>query len=126
MVIALKALVGLIGLLLGSIGLRWMFTPSGAAAELGMHLDGAIALNTARGDLGGMFIAGALLCGIGVARGDGRSLQAVALLIGCVAVGRSVGIVTDGFTPAALTAIAVELVMLSVLLVAARRISVAR
>lgn len=122
MQIAIKALVGLIGLLLGSLGLRWMFAPSSAAMELGISLEGAVALNTARGDLGGMFVAGALLCAIGIARRDGGSLRAVALLLGCVATGRVIGIVSDGSTAAALLAITIELVMLCVLLIAARRL----
>jgi hypothetical protein len=70
-----------------------------------------------------MFIAGALLCGLGVARENGRWLQAVALLLGCVASGRAIGIVADGFTSQAGVSIAVELVMLVVLLLTARRMT---
>ncbi len=123
MQIALKVLVAVIGLLLGSLGLRWMFAPVAIAAELGVSLGNEVALNTARGDLGGLFLAGALLCAVGIARSDGRWLQALALLLGCVASGRAVGIVVDGFTSQAAVAIAVELVMLAVLLLAARRMS---
>jgi hypothetical protein len=123
MLIALKLLVGLIALMLGSVGLRWMFAPASVAADLGITLGDAVALNTGRGDLGGMFIAGALLCGFGVARENGGWLQAVALLLGCVASGRAVGILSDGFTPQAGVSIAVELVMLAVLLLTARRMT---
>ncbi len=123
MQIALKVLVAVIGLLLGSLGLRWMFAPVAIAAELGVSLGNEVALNTARGDLGGLFLAGALLCAVGIARSDGRWLQALALFLGCVASGRVVGILVDGFTSEAAVAIAVELVMLAVLLLAARRMS---
>jgi hypothetical protein len=121
MQIALKVLVGLIGLLLGVLGVRWVFAPESVAAELGIGLSGAVALNTARGDVGGLFIGGALLCGLALARGDGHPLRAAALLLGCVAAGRTVGIATDGFAPESATAIAVELAMIAVLLLAARR-----
>lgn len=118
-----KGLVGLIGLVLGVLGLRWVFAPEGAAGELGMTLGGAVALNNARGDIGGLFIAGALLCLLGLARGDGRWLQAAALLLGCVAAGRMVGVAVDGFAPQSGVAIAVELVMLALLLFTASRMA---
>jgi hypothetical protein len=123
MQIALKLLVGLIGLLLGVLGVRWVFSPESAAAEFGIGLGSAAALNTARGDVGGLFIGGALLCAIGLARGEGRWLEAAALLLGCVAAGRTVGLVVDGLTATTLVSIVIELVMLAVLLLAARRMS---
>jgi hypothetical protein len=101
--------------------MRWMFAPVNVAAELGISLGNEVALNTARGDLGGLFLAGALLCAVGIARNDGRWLQALALFLGCVASGRAVGILADGFTSQAALSIAVELVMLTVLLLAAGR-----
>ena len=122
MQIVLKGLVAAIGLLLGVLGLRWLFAPESAAAELGITLGGAVALNTARGDVGGLFIGGAVLCGLGLARGDGRWLQAAALLLACVAAGRVVGIASDGFAPQSGVAIAVELAMIALLLLAARRL----
>lgn len=125
MAMALKGLVGLTGLLLAVMGVRWMFAPVATADELGITLDGVAALNTARGDLGGMFIAGAALCAIGLRTGVGQWLQAVAVLIGCVALGRVVGMATDGFSTSSLTPFIVELLMVSVLLAAARPSGVA-
>ena len=104
----LKGLVALIGLVLALLGVRWVFAPEGAAAEQGLGLGGVVALSTARGDVGGLFLGGALLCAIGLVRGDGRWLQAAALLLGCVAAGRTVGVVADGWAPEVGTAIAVE------------------
>ncbi len=122
MQIALKVLVALIGLLLGALGVRWVFAPASAAAELGIGLGSAVALNTARGDVGGLFIGGAILCGFGVARGNANSLHAAALLLACVAAGRTVGIIADGFAPQSATSIVVELVMIALLLLAARQL----
>ena len=126
MTTALKGIVAVIGLLLGLLGVRWVFAPESAAAELGITLGSAVALNNARGDLGGLFIGSALLCFLGLARGDGRWLQAAALLLGCVAAGRCVGIALDGFAPASGVAIAVELVWLSLLLFTATRMAAAK
>jgi len=122
MQIALKILVGVVALLLGALGVRWMFAPVSAAAEFAISLDNARALNVARGDLGGMFIAGALLCALGLVRTDGRWLRPVAVVLGCVAAGRVVGVVADGYTPTAGISIATEVVMSTVLLLAAGRI----
>lgn len=123
MTAVLKGLVALIGLLLAVLGLRWVFAPESAATELGMTLGSAVALNNARGDIGGLFIGGAILCLLGLARGDGRWLQAAALLLGCVAAGRVVGVVVDGFAPQSGVAIAVELVWLALLLFTASRMA---
>jgi hypothetical protein len=120
MALVLKILVGVVALLLALLGVRWMFMPESVAVELGIVLGSAEALNTARGDLGGMFLAAAGLCALGLRSGDGRWLQAVAAVIGCVAVGRLVGIVLDGFSATAGTSIAVEVVMVAILLSAAR------
>lgn len=110
-----------IGVLLGVLGLRWMFTPLSMGAELDISLGSAVALNAARGDLGGLFIAGAILCLLGVRQAEGRWLQAVALVVGCVAVGRSVGIAADGVAAMSVVSIAVEVAMVATLLAAARQ-----
>lgn len=117
----LKVLVGLVCVLLALLGVRWMFAPLGMAKEIGMGLATLDALNVARGDLGGMFIAGAILGVIGLRSGDGRWLQAVALVIVCVAIGRAVGIYADGFAAMSLISIAVEVAMTAILLTAASR-----
>jgi hypothetical protein len=115
-----KVLVGVVAVLFALLGVRWMFMPASVAVDLGIVLGSAEALNTARGDLGGMFLAAAGLCALGLRTGDGRWLQAVAALVGCVALGRLVGIALDGFSPTAGMSIAVELVMVAILLSAAR------
>ena len=121
MAVVLKALVGVVALLFALLGVRWMFMPASVAGELGIVLGSAEALNTARGDLGGMFLAAAGLCAMGLRSGDGRWLQAVAAVVGCVALGRLVGIALDGFSATAGMSIAVELVMVAILVSAARQ-----
>jgi hypothetical protein len=112
--------VSVFALLFAFLGLRWMFGPEAAAGELGIQLGDAVARNTARGDLGGMFIAAAILCGLGVAQAEARWLQAVALVVGCIAFGRSVGLVVDGYATGSLMPLLLEIAMVIVLLLAAR------
>lgn len=120
MSMSLKVMTGIVGGLFGVLGLRWMFAPVSIAGEQGVELTSAVALNTARGDLGGLFLAGAILCAMGLRSGDGRWLQAVALVVGCIAFGRVVGMIVDGFAVPSLAAFSVEVVMVGILLAAAR------
>ena len=78
------------------------------------------ALNNARGDLGGMFISATVLCGLGLVTRDGRWFQALAVVLGCIAAGRVVGMLADGFAQSSLMPMIIELVMVGVLLLAAR------
>jgi len=114
-----KVLVGLVCVLLGVLGLQWMFMPLPTATTLGIVLTTPEALNTARGDLGGMFIAGAVLGMLGMRTGDGRWLQAVATVIAFVAIGRTVGLMNDGFATMSVVSIAIEIAMVAILLHAA-------
>lgn len=114
-----KVLVLLVAATLALLGLRWMFTPAAMAATFGIALTSPEALNTARGDLGGMFLAGASLCLIGIRSRDGRWLQAVAFLIAFVSVGRLIGLASDGFAVTSAGSIGVEVAMIAILLHAA-------
>ena len=124
MLIALKVVVGLIGLMLAvGLGLRWMFVPVVVGAELGITLGDIVALSTARADLGGMFLGVGTLCAFGLRSGEGRWLQAAAVLIGAVAVGRALGLVLDGYATQLLVFLVVELVMVGALLTTAARMA---
>jgi hypothetical protein len=124
MLIALKVVVGLIGLMLAvGLGLRWMFVPETVGAELGITLGDIVALSTARADLGGMFLGAGTLCALGLRSGEGRWLQAAAVLIGAVAVGRALGLVLDGYATQLLVFLVLELVMVGALLTTAAQMA---
>ena len=124
--IALNVLVGVIALLLGGgLGLRWMFDPATVAAGLGIGLENVTALSTGRADLGGFFLGAGALCLLGLRRGYRRWLEAVAVLIACIALGRAVSLVLDGFERQLGIFLLVEVVMVAVLLAAARPARVA-
>lgn len=118
--IGLKIGVGVIALLLALLGFRWMFAPESIAQEQGMVLGGLHALSTGRADLGGMFVGATLLCLLGLRAGQEQLLVAVAVVIGAIAVGRTVGLVADGFDRTNAVLIVVEVLMVAVLLGAAR------
>ncbi len=119
--IALNAGVGITALLLALLGVRWMFAPESIASEQGLTLQGLHALSTARADLGGLFLGAALLCVLGLRAGYGQLLNAVAVIIGAIAIGRTIGLVADGFHASMALLIGIEIAMVAVLLLSARR-----
>ena len=116
----LKILVGVISVLLVLLGLQWMFTPGSAAEQFGLALTGLAGLSTARADLGGLFVASGAMCFLGLRPGGGAWLHAVAIVMVCIAAGRTVGLIADGFQVRTLAFTALELVMAGVLVAAAR------
>ncbi len=119
--IALNLGVGITALLLAFLGVRWMFAPEAMAAEQGVALEGLPALSLARADLGGFFLGSALLCVLGLRPGQSLLLNAAAVLVGAIAVGRTIGLVADGFDANMAVLIGIEIVMVAVLVLAARQ-----
>ncbi len=98
MVTALRVITAGIGIWLLVIGLGWMFAPGDLSAQFAVTLNGVQGMNTGRGDLGGMFLAGGALCLLGIRQHPSSAglLYAFAILMGAVALGRIVGFVLDG------------------------------
>ncbi len=119
--IALNVGVGITALLLAFLGARWMFTPEAMASESGLVLNGLPALSLARADLGGFLLGSGLLCVLGLRAGQSPLLNAAAFLVGAVAVGRTIGLVVDGFDADMAVLIGIEVVMVAVLVLAARQ-----
>ncbi len=119
--IALNLGVGITALLLAFLGVRWMFAPEAMAAEQRVALEGLPALSLARADLGGFFLGSALLCVLGLRPGQSLLLNTVAVLVGAIAVGRTIGLVADGFHANMAVLIGIEIVMVAVLVLAARQ-----
>ena len=118
--IALNVGVGITALLLAYLGVRWMFAPESIALEQGITLQGLPALSLARADLGGFFVGAALLCALGLRARQGELLNAVAVLIGAIAVGRTIGLVADGFHGTMALFVGIEIAVVAILLLAAR------
>jgi hypothetical protein len=124
MTLALKIVSGLFALLFLSMGVGFMFDPSGSAVGVGLEPLGELGLNTLRGDMGGMFLASTALIGLGIFLKKSDWLLAVAVLMLLIAAGRVIGFAVDG-NPAqpALMAFGFEIVIAAVLFATSRRLT---
>ena len=117
--LALNILVVVVGLLMLVLGVQWLTDPTAAAARLGIALHGADAFSTARGDMAGMFIGGALMALFGLLTRNNAWLLALALMLALIAAGRVVGFYLDGPATLSVQAFFAELVMAAVLVLKA-------
>ena len=118
MEITLQILVALATLMLTGLGTVSMFAPQRMVANFAIEPIGKKGLNTIRSVIGGLFLASVTLLTIGLVAGQTQGFVAVAILMGAVAFGRFVGIVMDGFDKAVIPPLVVELVIISILLIA--------
>jgi hypothetical protein len=118
----IKILLGFIVFVLGvGVGGRFMFAPESTGAEFGMAFDGARALNQVRGDIGGVFVALAVVTLLGMVRREPRYFEAVAICMLGVMLARILGFAVDGDVQAeSVVAALAELIIAGVLLYAAR------
>ncbi|NKI16717.1 hypothetical protein HCU74_04695 [Spongiibacter sp. KMU-166] len=84
----LKIPVSLIGVLMLSMGLRWLMAPSGIASELGMPLLDGAGLSTQIGDLSAFFLCIGVFTLMGLSTRWPHWYYAAALLLGLTAFGR--------------------------------------
>ncbi|MEM7243634.1 MAG: DUF4345 family protein [Pseudomonadota bacterium] len=118
MELTLQILVGLAALMLSGLGVMSMFAPRRMVGNFAIEPIGNAGLNTIRSLIGGLFLASVAMLVFGLATGQTLGFLAVALLLGVVAFGRVVGIVTDGFDKAVMPPLLVEIVMIAILIVA--------
>jgi hypothetical protein len=118
MELTLQILVGLATVMLLGLGTMSMFAPRRMVKNFAIEPIGTAGLSTIRSVIGGLFIASVAMLTFGLATGQTLGFVAVALLLGVVAFGRIVGIVTDGFDKAVVPPLVVELVIIGVLLAA--------
>ncbi len=115
----LKIPVAFVGIVMLSIGLRWLLAPAGIAAELGMPLLDGEALSTQIGDLSAFFLTIGLCVLLGLSTGRVYWFYPAIMLLSLTAFGR---ILAWLFYDAALVgpAIVVELVFSGILALAVR------
>ena len=118
MELALQILVGIATVMLLGLGSMSMFAPRRMVKNFAIEPIGTAGLSTIRSVIGGLFIACVAMLAFGLATGQTLGFVAVALLLGVVAFGRVVGIVTDGFDKAVVPPLVVELVIIGVLIAA--------
>lgn len=115
----LRLIVGFIGLLFLSMGLRWLLAPAGIAAELGMPLLDGVGRSTQIGDLSAFFITLGICVLIALSTRNSQWYYPAILLLGLTAFGRVIAwLIHDAALP--LQIIAPEIIFSVILLVAAR------
>jgi len=116
---ALRIISILIGVGAFVTAMRFAFTPAAAAERLGMPVLEGIGASTQLGDIGGLFLAVAVLVGLAQRPGQAGLLIAPAILVGGAAVMRTLVFLT-GHAPFAPQFIVPEAVMAGLLFAAAR------
>lgn len=124
MEITLQILVSLAAVMLTGLGLVSMFAPRKMLANFSIEPIGNLGINTIRSVIGGLFLASVSMLVFGLVTGFTQGFVAVAVLLGAVAIGRVVGILMDGYDKAVIPPLVVELVMVSILLVAHSQLGV--
>lgn len=118
MEIVIQSLVGLAALMLTGLGVMSMFAPRKMVGNFAIEPIGTAGLSTIRSVIGGLFLSSVALLAVGLLQGQTILFVAVASILGIVAIGRIVGIVTDGFDKAVVPPLLVEIVMVTILLTA--------
>ena len=92
----LRALVGVLGLIFLMNAANWVVDASAAAEGLGMPLLDGVGRSTQMGDIGGFFLAVAVLFGGGAYREDPQWLRGAALLLASAALMRTLAWLVQG------------------------------
>ena len=92
----LRALVGVFGLIFLMNAANWVVDAAAAAEGLGMPLLDGVGRSTQMGDIGGLFLAVAVLFGGGAYREDPQWLRGAALLLASAALMRTLAWLVQG------------------------------
>ena len=115
----LGAVVALVGVLMLSMGLRWLLAPAGMAAELGMPLLEGAGLSTQVGDLSAFFLCIGLFVLIGLSSGKVHWYYPAIMMLSITAFARILAWLLHD-AALSLDAIGVEVVFSVILLLAVR------
>ena len=116
--LATQIIVGVLAVPLAGLGVRSMFMPTNMGDAVGLTPVGTPGLSEIRSVLGGFFLACVTMLIIGLATDETLWFLAVAILMAAAAIGRLVGIATDGFDKAVLPPLIIEIVLGAILLAA--------
>ncbi len=116
-----RILAGLVGFFFLAQGVNFLFSPEKAAKGLGMPLLEGIGRSTQVGDISGVFLTIAILCGIGIAQQSPHGPRAAGILLATIAVARILAWAVAGAAFATVP-IAVEVVTAGILFFAASQL----
>jgi hypothetical protein len=115
-----QGIVGLMAVAFAAMAGIFLFDPLAGAAQFAVAPEGVRGLNTLRGDLGGLFLAAAVLLGCGLWWRQTLWFLAVAVMMAAIAFGRLFGFVVDGWAGNSLPEFFGELLIIAVLVLAHR------
>lgn len=121
-----QGLVVLIVLLFLFMGVNFVLNPVAAGGGVGLEAMDLTGMSSLRGDIGGLFLGTSALIIYGLVRRNEGAFLAVAVYMGAIALCRIVGFMQEGTTEASLTAFAVEIVVVLLLVYAAVRLPILR
>lgn len=126
MTLAMRLIIGLVGLFNAAIGLMFLVNPAKMAADFFLSPVGSQGLATVRADMPAFFLVGGLFALLGALRTDPAPLKVPLLLLAIALFGRTVSLIADGTAPTAYPPMIVEAVMIVLLLVGQRVFARAR
>lgn len=117
--------VVLVSLMMFFLGMKSMFAPKSMLDNFDITPRGGAGLNTIRGVFGGLFIASLGMLVTGLLIGETVLFLAVASIMIAVAVGRLIGLISDGFDKAVVPPLVAELVITALLIFAHLKLGIA-
>ncbi len=118
MELVINGLIVVVALVMLALGILPMFAPKKAVGRHYIDLIGPAGLNTMRSMIGGSFIANFFILTIGLVTGQTIFFLAVAVYMIVVAVGRTLGILIDGYHKAVIVPLVAEVIIALVLVTA--------
>ena len=115
-----RFIVALAAVLFAVLACSFWIAPEELARTLGLETVRASGAGAVRSDFGGLFLGLAFLCGMAAWTRQRAWFIAATAVIAAVATGRIFGFAADGPTPGGLVQLAIELVVITALIVCAR------
>ncbi|MEM7322681.1 MAG: DUF4345 family protein [Actinomycetota bacterium] len=113
----LQIIIGILAVPLTALGVRSMFLPTNMGDAVGLTPDGIPGLSEIRSVLGGLFFASASMIVVGLVTDETTWFLAVAIVMAAAAIGRLVSIAVDGFIPAVVPPLLIEVVIAAVMVI---------
>lgn len=118
----LSIVVALTAVLFASIGLRWLVSPEGVAAEFGMPLMQGLGLSSQIGDLGAFFLSLSIFILLALTSGRRMWYYSAIILLGLTAIMRVMAWLFHGAS-FAVDMIAVEIIVCVILYLGSTRLA---
>ena len=118
----LKLLIGLISVVMTIAWLRIMIAPMGLAERLAMKPDVPLGLNSIRSFVGGYVLCAAVFSFLALRKAEKQWLLVPLCLFVGSAIGRTSGLVIDGFHQTIVGSIILEIVLIAVTIAAYRKL----